>query len=116
MPSHNYHQDGAPPHYLNIVCIFLNEKFPDSWIGRGRPTPWPPRSPDLTPLDFFFWEGERWEFVQDRVYQTPVADLHHQIVEVIALVIPEILSHVWQEIEYCLDITRATKGAHIEIH
>ncbi|GBM88486.1 hypothetical protein AVEN_269361-1 [Araneus ventricosus] len=26
---------------------------PDRWIGRGGPVLWPPRSPDLTPLDFF---------------------------------------------------------------
>ena len=24
-------------------------------IGREGPTPWPPRSPDITPLDFFLW-------------------------------------------------------------
>ena len=22
------------------------------WIGRGGPIPWPPKSPDLNPLDF----------------------------------------------------------------
>ena len=25
----------------------------DRWIGRGGPTVWPPRSPDLTPMDYF---------------------------------------------------------------
>jgi hypothetical protein len=25
----------------------------DLWIGRGGPKPWPPRSPDLTPMGFF---------------------------------------------------------------
>ena len=33
----------------------LNETFPGAWIGRGGPIPWPPRSPDLSPLDFFLW-------------------------------------------------------------
>ena len=32
-----------------------NNCFPDSWIGRDGPIPWPARSPDLTPLDFFVW-------------------------------------------------------------
>ena len=57
--------------------------------------------------------------MKDRVYQTPVADLadlRRRIVEVIALVTPEMLSRVWQEIEYRLDITRATNGAHAELH
>jgi len=25
------------------------------WTGRGGPVPWPPRLPNLNPLDFFFW-------------------------------------------------------------
>ena len=25
------------------------------WIGRGGPIPWPPKSPDLNPLDFCVW-------------------------------------------------------------
>jgi hypothetical protein len=30
----------------------LNHRVPGEWIGRGEPILWPPRSPDLTPLDF----------------------------------------------------------------
>ena len=46
-------QDGAPPHFSCFVTDVLNERLPDAWIGRGGPIPWPPRSPDLSPLDFF---------------------------------------------------------------
>ncbi|KAG8274617.1 hypothetical protein J6590_103969 [Homalodisca vitripennis] len=49
-----YMQDGAPPHYLSDVRDFLNDRIPGQWIGRDAPIAWPPRSPDLTPLDFFF--------------------------------------------------------------
>jgi hypothetical protein len=32
----------------------------NKWIGRGSNKPWPPRSPDITPLDTFFWgDGQR---------------------------------------------------------
>ena len=48
-------QDGAPPHFSCFVTDVLNERFPDAWIGRGGPIPWSPRSPDLSPLDFFLW-------------------------------------------------------------
>jgi hypothetical protein len=34
---------------------YLNEQFPDRWIGPGGPQNWPPRSPDITPLDFYVW-------------------------------------------------------------
>ncbi|KMQ81391.1 transposable element tc3 transposase, partial [Lasius niger] len=50
-----FQQDGAPPHWLTAVREHLNETFPNRWIGRGGPIPWPPRSPDITPLDFFLW-------------------------------------------------------------
>jgi len=33
----------------------LNESFPNRWLGRGGPVAWPPRSPDLTPLDYYLW-------------------------------------------------------------
>ena len=45
---------------------------------RGGPTPWPPRSPDLTPIDFFYWG-----YIQDIVYSILVADLedlHQKII------------------------------------
>ncbi|XP_066145915.1 uncharacterized protein [Euwallacea fornicatus] len=50
-----YQQDGAPAHFGNNVKNWLDEKFPGRWIGRGSPITWPPRSPDLNPLDYFFW-------------------------------------------------------------
>lgn len=57
--------DGAPAHYARIVTEYLNRSFPGKWIGRGGPIPWPPRSPDLNPLDFFFWG-----YMKSLVYDT----------------------------------------------
>ena len=34
---------------------YLNDAYPHQWIGRGGPIPWPARSPDLNPLDFYLW-------------------------------------------------------------
>jgi hypothetical protein len=42
-----FQHDGVPPHYTRLVMQHLNR-----WIGRGSTINWPPRSPDLTPLDF----------------------------------------------------------------
>ncbi|CAK1580733.1 unnamed protein product [Parnassius mnemosyne] len=50
-----FQHDGAPPHFVRFVRERLNELFDDRWIGRLGPHAWPPRSPDLTPLDFFLW-------------------------------------------------------------
>ena len=48
-------QDGAPPHYPLIVRNYLDQQFPRRWIGRGSEFPWPPRTPECNPLDFYFW-------------------------------------------------------------
>jgi hypothetical protein len=45
--------DGAPAHFNLIARRYLNQKLPGWWIGRGGPIAWPPRSPDLTPLEFY---------------------------------------------------------------
>jgi hypothetical protein len=47
-----YQHDGAPPHFSQVVRQYLNHKFPNRWIGRGGIQNWPPRSPDLNPLDY----------------------------------------------------------------
>jgi len=58
--DHLFMQDGAPPHYSTAVRAWLNNNLPDQWIGRGVGSDqckivWPPRSPDLTPCDYFLW-------------------------------------------------------------
>ena len=65
-----FQQDGAPPHYSLEVRNWLNEKFPGKWTGRRGPIEWAPRSPDLTPLDFFLWG-----YLKQKVYMTPIKDL-----------------------------------------
>jgi SOS response regulatory protein OraA/RecX len=48
-----YQHDGAPAHYSENVRRYLTNEFGNRWIGRGGPASWPPRSPDLTCMDFF---------------------------------------------------------------
>ena len=51
-----FQQDGAPPHFQVNVRNFLDRTLNQRWIGwRGSATKFPPRSPDLTPLDFYLW-------------------------------------------------------------
>lgn len=50
-----WQHDGAPAHYALLVQNFLNNNYGNCWIGRGGPITWPPRSPDMTPLDYFLW-------------------------------------------------------------
>ena len=50
-----FQHDGAHSHYTRHEMQHLNDTFPNRWIGRGSTINWPPRSPDLTPLDFRLW-------------------------------------------------------------
>ena len=113
-PTIIFQQNGAPPQWGLHVREFLNETFPDRWIGKDGAIPWPPLSPDITPLDFFLWG-----YVKDIVYQTKVrdmTDLKQRISNAIATIDEAMLQRTWQEIEYRLDVLRATNGAHIEIY
>ena len=38
-----FQQDGAPPHFALAVRAYLNQRFPNRWIGRGSPRTWPSR-------------------------------------------------------------------------
>lgn len=62
-----YMHDGAPAHFAAAVRRHLTRRYGQRWIGRGGPVPWPPRSPDLNPLDFCVWGHLKTE-----VYSTPV--------------------------------------------
>jgi len=50
-----FQHDGAPPHFTLHERDYLNDFFPNHYLCRGGPIPWPPSSPDLTPLDYYLW-------------------------------------------------------------
>ena len=62
-----FQHDGTPAHFTLDVREYLNNVFPNRWIGRGGPVQWPPRSPDLTPVDFFILGG-----MKCLEYETPI--------------------------------------------
>jgi hypothetical protein len=71
--------DGATAHFSRAVRNGLCNTYHDLWIGRGGPTAWPPRSPDLNPLDFYLWRH-----LKPLVYAAPVDNeeaLHHRVVD-----------------------------------
>ena len=109
-----FQQDGAPPHWGLDCRRILDAAFPNKWYGRDSPTPWPPRSPDITPLDFFLWG-----YVKDKVFSTPVPDITNlkaRITDAFAIITEDMLENTCREIDYRLDVLRATKGAHVEVY
>ena len=48
-------QDCATAHTTNAVLSYLKDKFQGRVVSHKTDFPWPPKSPDLNPLDFYFW-------------------------------------------------------------
>ena len=63
-------QDGAPAHTSVDVSTWMTQIFRHKIIALHHPTEWPPRSPDLTPCDFFLWG-----YMKSKVYATPPLDI-----------------------------------------
>ena len=63
-------QDGAPAHRSDEIREFLTEFFQRRIIALHHPREWPPRSPDLTPCDYFLWG-----YLKEKVFRTPPADI-----------------------------------------
>lgn len=107
-----FQQDGAPPHYALIVRDHLDNAFPARWIGRRGAQEWPPRSPDLTIMDFFYWG-----YLKSKVYTTKPAnldELRDRIITASAGITREQLQNVSREMYHRLGHCLATNGEHFE--
>lgn len=107
-----YLHDGAPVHHTAPIHRHLNNNFPRRWIGRGGPCKWPPRSPDLTKMDFFMWG-----YVKDKVYKTPPTtkdDMKVRIREAFQNININMLSHVSQDFENRVHYCQEVAGDHFE--
>ncbi|GFT00137.1 HSP70 family member 2, partial [Trichonephila clavipes] len=68
-----FQQDGATCHTARATIDLLKDTFGDRLISRfGLPVNWPPRSCDLTPLDYFLWG-----YVKSLVYADKPQTLDH---------------------------------------
>ncbi|GFV81834.1 uncharacterized protein TNCV_1057231 [Trichonephila clavipes] len=95
------------PTLENPLCH--TDTFGDRLISRFGPVNWPPRSCDLTPLDYFLWG-----YVKSLVYadkpQTP-DPLEDNIRRVIADIRPQMLEKVIENWMPRLGYIRASRGS-----
>ena len=86
----------------------LRTRFGDNLISRKGPVNWPPRSSDLTPLDYFLWG-----YVKSLVYaDKPVTidALEASIVRVIRDIRPPVLEKVTQNWTSRMRFVRSSRG------
>lgn len=110
-----WHQDGAPPHNVIPVKMFLDGKYLQ-WIGKSGTIRWPPNSPDLTPCDFFLWGH-----VKNIVYSTPCYSLDDLKIRIRGAIrevqnnratLLKIIGHTKKVYIKCIE----NEGGHVEQH
>ncbi|GFV83347.1 transposable element Tc3 transposase [Trichonephila clavipes] len=104
-----FQQDDATCHTARATIDLLKDMFGDRLISRFRPVNWPPRSCDLTPLDYFLWG-----YVKSLVYADKPQTLYHledNIRRVIADMRPQMLEKVIENWTPRLDYIRASHGS-----
>ncbi|GFW64627.1 uncharacterized protein TNCV_700331 [Trichonephila clavipes] len=106
-----FQQDGVTCHTARATIDLLKDTFGDRLISRFGPVNWPPRSCDLTPLDYFLWG-----YVKSLVYADKPQTLDHledNIRRVIADIRPQMLEKVIENWTSRLDYIRASRGSHM---
>ncbi|GFV88035.1 uncharacterized protein TNCV_3241851 [Trichonephila clavipes] len=104
-----FQQDGATCHTARATIDLLKDTFGDCLISRFGPVNWPPRSCDLTPLDYFLWG-----YVNPLVYADKPQTLVHledNIRHVIADIRPQMSEKVIENWTSRLDYIRARRGS-----
>ena len=67
-------------------------------------------------LHFIFF---LWGYIKNIMYAEKIRNIQHlqyRITSAIETVTRDMIQKTWQEIEFCLDVSRATNGAHIEMY
>ncbi|GFX87094.1 uncharacterized protein TNCV_2151481 [Trichonephila clavipes] len=106
-----FQHDGATCLTARATIDLLKDTFGDRLISRFGPVNWPPRSCDLTLLDYFLWG-----YVKSLVYADKPQTLDHledNIRRVIVDIQPQMLEKVIENWMSRLDYIRASRGSHM---
>ncbi|GFT63551.1 DUF4817 domain-containing protein [Trichonephila clavipes] len=104
-----FQQDGATCHTARATIDLLKDTFGDRLISRFEPVNWPPRSCDLTTLDYFLWV-----YVMSLVYADKPQTLDHledNIRRVIAYIRPQMVGKSHRKLDVRLDYIRASRDS-----
>lgn len=106
-----FQQDGATSHTANATMTLLNEKFPGRIISRNSDVNWPPRSCDLTPLDFFLWG-----YLKSKIYAnspTTIQQLKDAIAQHVDEISPQLCTEVIRNFDHRVNVCRRSLGEHL---
>ncbi|CAH2000879.1 unnamed protein product [Acanthoscelides obtectus] len=102
---------GATCHTTNVNIHRWQSFFGDRVISRRGNVPWPPRSCDLTRLDFFLWG-----YLKSKVYVNKPAtlqELKNNIIAEINAIEPTMLQNVIENFDHRVDVCKSSRGEHL---
>ena len=88
-----FQHDGATSHTARMSMNAVNALFPNRFVSRNGDIPWAPRSPDLTPCDYFL-SG----YLKTKLFETrprTIADLKQRIQDEVAAIPVKMLKGSW---------------------
>lgn len=107
-----FQQDGATCHTSNDSLIAVREIFGQKLISKRGDINWPPRSPDLSPMDFFLWG-----YLKSKVFNTNPASLE-ELKERISEEMQNISQNTYKAVieNFCsrLQQCRDEQGSHMD--
>ena len=95
--SLSFQQDRAPPHFACKIRNYLDTILGDHWIGRRGGVERPLRSPDMTRIDFFFWE-----VVKDFVFKTLPLNFEQMKERIF-----QAFDNIWKNLNICQKVCRS---------
>jgi hypothetical protein len=110
----DFRQDGTPLLFAVEVRNWLDEVIRGRWIGRRGQIEWPPRFPDLTPLDSFLWGH-----LKSLVFHThphAINDFKANISAVCRDSTPQNLERVPCNVQFCKNLCNKRRGTNLNIY
>ena len=111
-PDQWFQQDGATAHRSLRAREWLTNQFGNKIISHHMEFPWPARSPDLSPLDYFLWG-----YVKENVFKRQPADieiLKEIVQEVVSSIDQDVLRAVMANFEKRINLCIEQQGEHFE--
>jgi len=111
IPNVWFQQDGATAHTARISMNVIRETFAGRLISRNGDIPWPPRSPDLSPCDFYLWG-----YLKSKVYigkPRTISELKEAIQREIAAIPDIMLENVMENLKARLQECIGVEGRHL---
>lgn len=104
-----FQQDGATAHTSNATLTHLQEFYDNRVISKNL---WPPRSPDLTPLDFYLFGNLKTKVFKKRLHT--LEELQNAIENEIRNITQEELQRVFDNLKRRVNLCLQNDGQHFQ--